>query len=82
MSGFDLLVKFGGKRLYAIVCQAVADGKMSREHATGFLTESAEDIDYCVEEIESVLHELKSAIDNGLTIVNVMSEESKQRRPR
>jgi hypothetical protein len=72
---WKLLVKFGGKRLYAVVCQAVADGKMSPERAAIFLDESVDDIKYCVEEIESVLAALDVAIDNGVTVNSVMAAE-------
>lgn len=72
--GWELLVKFGGKRLYAIVCQAVADGKMTAEDASTFLAESLDDVNYCVEEIESVLAAVRKALDNGLTVNHVMQD--------
>jgi hypothetical protein len=67
-----LLVKFGGKRLYAMVCQAVADEKMSVEDAANFLNESEESILYCVEEIKEVMGAVRNALDNKITVDHVM----------
>lgn len=72
----SLLVKFGGKRLYAIVCQAVADGKMNVTEASRFLNEPPEDVMYCVEEIESVMSAIRKALDNGITVDDVMRKSS------
>ena len=67
-----LLVKFGGKRLYAMVCQAVADEKMSVEDAANFLNESEESILHCVEEIKEVMNAVRKALENKITVDHVM----------
>lgn len=73
---WKLLVKFGGKRLYAITCQAVADGKMTVAEASRFLNEPPQDIMFCVEEIEAVMKAIRNAMENGLTVDNVMAEST------
>lgn len=70
--GWELLVKFGGKRLYAMVCQAVCDGKMTVDEASRFLGESADDVNFCVAEIECVIAAVRKALDNGLSVDDVM----------
>lgn len=76
---FDLLCKFGGKRLYAIVCQLVADGRMSIMDASWFLNEPPASIVECAEEIESVRYAVKNAMENGMTVDEVMRAENKRR---